>query len=57
MLPTQLERTGSSAAELADTLRGYGYSLYVSDRKRLLPLKALPGESDLINVFCFPNEN
>jgi FkbM family methyltransferase len=57
MLPTQLERTGSSAAELANTLRGYGYSLYVSDRKRLLPLNTLPGESDLINVFCFPSEN
>lgn len=57
MLPVQLERTGSSAAELADTLRGYGYSLFVSDRKRLLPLIALPGESDLVNVFCLPGKN
>lgn len=54
MMPEQLERTGSSAAELASTLRDYGYRLHVSDRRKLLPLTTLPTGSDLINVFCLP---
>lgn len=57
MMPVQLERTGSSAAELASILRGYGYTLYVSERRQLLPLTTVPTGSDLVNVFCFPSAN
>jgi FkbM family methyltransferase len=52
LMPRQLERTGSTAAEVAALLRDHGYALYVSERTRLLPLTTLPTGSQLINVFC-----
>jgi hypothetical protein len=50
--PPKLQRAGSSVDRLAALLRSFGYELWVPDRKRLVPLIAMPKGSDLINVFC-----
>jgi FkbM family methyltransferase len=54
LMPLQLERTGSTAIEVASLLRDYGYVLHVSERSRLVPLTKLPIGSQLINVLCLP---
>lgn len=56
LMPEQLERAGSTAAEVASLLRDYGYELYVSNRKHLELLAELPIGSQLINVFCLPGD-
>jgi FkbM family methyltransferase len=54
LMAEQLERAGSSPAELVSLLQDYGYTLHVSRRKRLLPLTELPISSVVINVLCLP---
>jgi FkbM family methyltransferase len=56
LMPEQLERAGSTAAEVASLLRDYGYELYVTKRKHLKLLTELPVGSQLINVFCLPGD-
>jgi FkbM family methyltransferase len=54
LMPLQLERAGTTAAEVASLLRDCGYVLHVSVRKRLARLTELPVGSQLINVLCLP---
>jgi len=54
LMPQQLRRAGSSPSELVSHLRRLGYSVYVHKRDVLVPLKKLPGESDVVNVLCLP---
>ena len=50
----QLERAGSSPAELISLLQDYGYTLHESRRKRLLPLTELPISLEVIDVLYLP---
>ena len=50
--PPKLTRAGSSVEILASTLRSFGYTLYVANRKRLVPLESLPQGQDILNAFC-----
>lgn len=52
--PPKLIRAGSSVDHLAAQFHELGYSLWVADRDRLVPLKELPRGQDYINVFCVP---
>jgi len=52
--PPKLQRAGSSVERLAAWLRNQRYTLWVAERRRLLPLKVLPKGQDLWNVFCIP---
>jgi len=54
LMAEQLERAGTSPAEVATLLRDCGYALYVPRRKRLLPLMELPSGPQLMNVLCLP---
>ncbi len=54
LMSEQLERAGSTPAEVASLLRDYGYVLHVTERDRLLPLAELPSGSQLINALCLP---
>jgi FkbM family methyltransferase len=52
--PPKLSRAGSSVDRLANQLQKACYSLYVADRKELVPLRDLPKGWDILNVFCIP---
>lgn len=47
-----LRRTGWSADLLIGHLTGLGYSLFVPQRTRLVPLQRPPGSGEYVNVFC-----
>ena len=54
IMAEQLERAGTSPAELVSLLQDYGYSLYESERTRLVRLTKLPSGPQLINALCVP---
>lgn len=51
--PSTLIRDNSSVEKLKAILEGYGYSLFVSNKKTLIPLQELPSGNQIVNVFCF----
>lgn len=50
--PVTLRRAGSSVPEVVDILKGHGYSLYVTNRRRLEPLASLPNGPSYVDTFC-----
>ena len=51
--PLCLKRVNSSVHDVVNILYDYGYVLFISKRKRLMPLRKLPDVSDCVNAFCF----
>jgi FkbM family methyltransferase len=52
IMPSNLERAGSSAQKIADLLYSHGYSLFTVEREKLAPLTKVPSGTELVNVFC-----
>jgi hypothetical protein len=50
--PPTLARQGVMPEDLIKHLQGYGYALYVANRKRLVKLKDPPCGEDYVDVIC-----
>lgn len=50
--PPKLERAGSSVERVVGRLREFGYEMFVSCRKELVPLQKLPRGQDILNAIC-----
>jgi len=50
--PPKLERAGSSVERVVGQLRKFGYGLFVSSRKHLVPLREIPRGANILNVIC-----
>lgn len=52
-----LARENSSVERVADLLGQFGYKLYASQRRKLLPMRRLPKGDEIVNAFCFPENS
>ncbi len=51
-----LRRSGSSAREMHEKLRSWGYRLFLPRRKTLIPFSSLPPAGEIINIFALPRD-